>query len=622
MALPRLSRRPNWLRAIGSLRADWQFLHRNRLVRRRELFWVLLLSSLVVAAETGGAAMLLPIFTYIENGGNLEDLSSSSRIAQVVTEIYTYLGLPIDLITMSLCAFFLVIVRQGINYYNSIALEGLKWTVGRRTAVRYFNAIFNSTIAHVRQLNTGVFMTAADFECQACGAILRIIGTFWMQILTLISLLAILILTSPVTSALALLVIVLAIVSLGFLIRRSHELSKVTLAQRRTYTNFLAERFRALRLIKLSNTVSIEVRNADEIQKDIVRNQYSLLRTTGALSLIFTPAIAGFLLATLCLAVEVLKTDVSTIMLFGVILLRIMPVGQAIQKNINMTAQFAPSVDHIRESLRDASQAREQLDEGAAFTGVSREIRIENVSFTYPGNEEITLSNISVVIPAHRMTAIVGHSGAGKSTLVDLLPRLIRPNDGRILMDGVSLDQFSLRSLRDSIAYVPQDPFLFDATVADNIRYCRPTAAMHEVEDAARRAFADEFIGELEDGYETRLGDLGMRLSGGQRQRIVLARALLARTPMLILDEPTSALDQASEKAVQAAITELIERSGTTVIVIAHRLSTIANADFVIQLDHGRVIRTGTAAVLDLAIPGPTGPSNSSLVLDSQGVST
>jgi subfamily B ATP-binding cassette protein MsbA len=188
--------------------------------------------------------------------------------------------------------------------------------------------------------------------------------------------------------------------------------------------------------------------------------------------------------------------------------------------------------------------------------------------------------------------ALVGPSGSGKSTLISLVPRLFDVTGGAIEIDGHDIKTITLASLRDAMAAVSQDPLLFDETVRVNIALGRPGATDAEIEDAAKAAAAHEFIMQLPEGYETRVGERGSRLSGGQRQRIAIARAILRDAPILILDEATSALDSESERAVQDALDRLAK--GRTSLVIAHRLSTIRDADLILVMDNGRIVERGT----------------------------
>jgi ATP-binding cassette subfamily B protein len=192
--------------------------------------------------------------------------------------------------------------------------------------------------------------------------------------------------------------------------------------------------------------------------------------------------------------------------------------------------------------------------------------------------------------------AIVGPSGAGKSTVFQLLLRFYDPSSGGIVLDGVATKDLSLSDLRQRIGIVPQDAVIFSSSALDNIRYGRPDASDEEVRAAARSAFADEFISALPEGYDTFLGERGVRLSGGQRQRIAIARAMLKNPPLLLLDEATSALDAESERMVQAAL-ESAMRDRTT-LVIAHRLATVQKADLIVVLDHGNLAEQGTHAEL------------------------
>jgi ATP-binding cassette, subfamily B, bacterial MsbA len=253
-----------------------------------------------------------------------------------------------------------------------------------------------------------------------------------------------------------------------------------------------------------------------------------------------------------------------------------------------------------QSSLASAERLFEVLDETTEISAdhgtrdvqaVQTGVRFERVGFTY--GDDAVLSDISFDAPKGAVVALVGASGAGKSTLVDLIPRFNAPTTGRILLDGVDLQNIRLTSLRRLTGIVSQDTVLFNDTVRANIAFGAPNSySQSQVESAARAANAHQFITELPQGYDTVLGERGTRLSGGQRQRIAIARALLSDPPILILDEATSALDTDSERQVQEAIDRLL--AGRTVFVIAHRLSTVEHAQQILVLDRGRIVERGT----------------------------
>ena len=248
------------------------------------------------------------------------------------------------------------------------------------------------------------------------------------------------------------------------------------------------------------------------------------------------------------------------------------------------------SMERIDAILRAENPIREPADP-RPLTGLHEAIRFRGVKFRYPGGREV-LRGIDLEIPKGKTVAIVGASGAGKSTLVDLIPRFYDAAEGSISIDGTDIREASLQDLRALMGNVNQDPILFNDTIFNNIAFGKQDATAEEVEAAARIAGAHEFILGKEQGYQTCIGDRGVRLSGGQRQRISIARAILKNPPILILDEATASLDTESERSVQEALEKLMR--GRTTIAIAHRLSTIRNADEIIVMDEGRIVERGS----------------------------
>ncbi|MGI8835553.1 MAG: ABC transporter ATP-binding protein [Pyrinomonadaceae bacterium] len=261
----------------------------------------------------------------------------------------------------------------------------------------------------------------------------------------------------------------------------------------------------------------------------------------------------------------------------------------------NAMEQALAAAHHVWEVMDENAHLPEKAN-AVALSPLRRAIELKDVSFGYANESRSVLHNISVTVPAGSMVALVGESGGGKSTLTKLLPRFHDPVSGAVLWDGTDLRDATLSSLRAQIALVTQETVLFNDTVRHNIAYGKPDATQAEIEEAARIAFAHDFIEELPQKYETIVGERGIFLSGGQRQRLAIARALLVDTPVLILDEATSALDAESERFVQQAIGNLV-RNRTTV-VIAHRLSTVRRADTIVVMERGRITELGTHSEL------------------------
>jgi subfamily B ATP-binding cassette protein MsbA len=260
--------------------------------------------------------------------------------------------------------------------------------------------------------------------------------------------------------------------------------------------------------------------------------------------------------------------------------------------SINNRIQEASAAGDRIFEIMDTEPDIKNIPNAAALKNFSDEIIFENVSFKYEDSEEPVLDKINFTVKQGEILALVGPSGGGKSTLVDLIPRFYDPTSGRILIDSFDIKAVTVESLRDKMGIVTQETFLFNTTIAENIAYGLTDYSMDKIIEAAKTANAHNFIMEMPNGYNSIIGERGIKLSGGQRQRLTIARALLKDPQIMIFDEATSALDNESEILVQEAIERLM--INRTTFVIAHRLSTIRNATKILVLDRGKIIQQGT----------------------------
>ena len=349
--------------------------------------------------------------------------------------------------------------------------------------------------------------------------------------------------------------------------------------------------------IKVIKAFGAETLEADSFQRELMRFFRRSIRVVR--NRVYSRALVEFASQFVMIAVVILGIwavigdfwglTLGTLMAFSFISGSLYRPLKAITQVWNGIHDALPSAERIFEVI-DADEEMQDEPDAQPIVRLSSGIRFRDVVFHY-GREPV-LRGFDLEIPAGQTVALVGPTGAGKTTVADLVLRFHDPESGAVEFDGVDARKITRGSLRDLCAVVTQDPFLFDATILENIRYGRPDASQVEVVDAARAANAHDFIEKLPHAYETQVGELGGKLSGGQRQRITIARAILRDPQILILDEPTSALDAISEQAVQEAIGNLMK--GRTVIVIAHRLSTVQSADKIAVLEHGKITTTGT----------------------------
>lgn len=293
------------------------------------------------------------------------------------------------------------------------------------------------------------------------------------------------------------------------------------------------------------------------------------------------------------------RLSVGTLMAFYAYLAMLyQPIQRLTELNLILTHSLS-AMDRIFEVFDTYPEIRD-IHQAKTLEKITGDIEFENVTFLYDSCEPV-LTDFNLEIASGSKVALVGPSGSGKSTVVKLLARFYDVTEGRILVDLHDIREMNLKSLRESIAVVAQEPILFSDTIRDNLRYGKPDATDEEIWRSAKAAFADRFIERLPKGLDTPIGERGVRLSGGERQRLAIARALLKNAPIIILDEPTSALDPVSEELIKEALKHLLE--GRTALIIAHRLSTIEDVDRIVVLDEGKVIEEGRHEDL-LKIPG------------------
>mgnify|MGYP000967866506 CR=1 FL=1 len=357
----------------------------------------------------------------------------------------------------------------------------------------------------------------------------------------------------------------------------------------------LQETLSGIRVIRAFATEKQEIHNFKKISLELKK---VVMKTVGynAKSNSVSEALNYIMVAILLLfgGYRILRGRVFTTGDFITIMTSIGSMYTPIRRSANIYNSLStniPSIGRIFEIL-DVVPEIEDAPDCIKFAEFKSDIAFENADFRYKDSDEKVLKNINLVAKKGETVALVGNSGGGKSTLVNLIPRFFDVTNGKIMIDGIDVKNYKIKSLRKKIGIVPQETFLFGGTVLENIRYGNQHASFEEVIEAAKKANAHEFIEKLEQGYETEIGERGAKLSGGQKQRISIARAILENPQILILDEATSALDNESEKLVQDALEELMK--GKTTFVIAHRLSTIINSDKIVVIQQGEIKEIGT----------------------------
>lgn len=545
--------------------------------------------SAAVAVAMGAYAYLTgPALRFLLSGGE-QGFASAQRVpwlADLPREAALW-GFPLLMVVVG--------VAKGLGYLAQFYFMGLfAQRVSKDLRRDLFLRLTSLSPSQLAKQRTGDLLSRFSSDVSAVeAAAMYTVGAYLRDTLQAIILTGVALSMSPLLGGVMLLVVPLAALPAARLMRKVLKRTREGQTQLGNLAGQLHEGLGGLRTIQAFNGQEAELArfsaHAQAHEKAVVSAAWARGAVPGLMEVLAAAALAGAL--AYAASVKLMPPEALLSLLTAVIL-----VYQPV-KELGRVTQFAVQAGAAGERLFELLDARhpvEDAPDAVPAPTLSRSIVLEDVRFSY--GERRALDGLTLELKAGQVTALVGGSGGGKSTVTSMLLRFERPQKGQLLLDGVDADRYTAASVRAQFALVTQEPLLFQGTVLDNLRYARPDATREEVEAAARVAHADGFIRALPEGYDTRIGERGVTLSGGQRQRLCIARAVLARAPVLVLDEATSSLDPESEREVQAALAAVLP--GRTALVIAHRLSTVVNADVLHVMEAGRVVERGSHAEL------------------------
>ncbi|MGZ9723398.1 ABC transporter ATP-binding protein [Rhizobium miluonense] len=493
---------------------------------------------------------------------------------------------------------FAVFVARGFaGYFQSVILS----KIGNNIIARYQRRIYS----HLMTLSVGFFSEArsAQLAAQISQNVSGIrdvmnltITSTARDLLTFVSLVGVMIFQDPVLSIAFVVIAPPLFLALRYISKRLRSATREAIVLNSHVLGAMQETIQGISIVKaftmeneLESKINKLITAAEHRQNRIAR----LSERNGPLM----ESVAGFVIASLFAyaAYRSINDSVSPGVFFSFATSLLLAYDPA-RRLAKLQVQLERAVVNARMiyELLDMEPRQRDLPDAKPLVVTQARIEFRGVGFAY--GSDAVLDDVSFVAEGGQTTALVGPSGAGKSTVINLIPRFHDPKEGSIFIDGQDIRQITKQSLRQHLAYVSQQPYLFEGTIRDNIRYGRPDATNAEIEEAARHAYAHDFIMAQPQGYDTPVGENGVTLSGGQRQRLSIARALVRNAPILLLDEATSALDTESEAAVQKALDEAM--SGRTVVVIAHRLSTVVRAEKIVVMQNGRVVEEGNHETL------------------------
>lgn len=484
-------------------------------------------------------------------------------------------------------------IRAAFNYLSHVYIELSQLFLADRLRKQIFEHLQGLPLSYFVQTRSGEIINTITMEIERIRQWFSATAFLVTRGLTAFVYFISMCLLSWQLTIISFLLFTLVGVGLSTLNARARETSFSTSIANGNFTSIAIEFINAIRTVQAFSTQEFERERFYNASDKVVSTSKKVVLTWALVRPLAEAIASTILIGMIIFAFTVFVVNgslpVASLLTFFFVLFRVVPIVQDINGTRAHLSTLEGAADNIKELLRTDNKT--YLPNGhIKFTGLTHSIDIISVDFGYNA-DTLVLNNITLSIEKGKTTALVGGTGAGKSTLIDLIPRFYDATAGNVMIDGVDIREFDVKTLRQKIAVVSQDTFIFNTSVRNNIAYGTEGATEAEIRQAAELANALEFIEEMPQGFDTQLGDRGVRLSGGQRQRIAIARALLRDPEILILDEATSALDSMTERLIQESLEKL--SVGRTVIAIAHRLSTIAQAHKVVVLEQGIIVEQG-----------------------------
>jgi len=546
------------------------------------IIFLMILTGIVQATSVLG---LMPIVDFVIN----QDQNEHNEITRVIASKLNQYNVPVNIFSLGILYLCLVLLRSSVLALQKYVTTKTIFRIMKHMIFGLYESFLNTSWSFfgTKEYGTLANTLVKETEKAAIG-----FESLSQMIASSVSVMFYFLLLLFLSWKLSLLVLLLTIVLFSPSVFLNKYVYKIRKKHTEASNNFQGRMYDTLNALKLITGFSKKEDTLKEVKPSVntvakTSVQFTMVRVL--FSQLAEPVAVFLVVVSVVIGLNYLNMGIAELIAFLYSINRLSVEGQSFITQRNNIFASLPSFEQINTLKRESEDSQESL-QGKGIEAFNNGIFIENLTFAYDGEE--VLSDINLEVEKGSMVAVVGPSGSGKSTLIDLIMGFYKSQNGKVKVDEDPLDSISLRDWRLLTGYIPQQPFLFNASIKENLLWAREGATDLEIQEACKLANAEEFIVELKEQYDTLVGERGVRLSGGQAQRICLARALIKKPQLLILDEATSALDSHSELLIQDSIERLTGE--TTIICIAHRLSTIKKANRIYYLNEGKIIETGT----------------------------
>ena len=555
----------------------------------KRFYGFLVLVLLVAASDALGITMLLPLLKASQVG---EDALGGK--AQFLYDFLAFLGVPLEIGGILLFIGVIFLLKGLLKFSQGAVKAALSASLSRQLKKNLFGYYAGLDYQYFIKNNTGHYVNVLNGQVNLFIRSFNMFSLFSAGIITTAVYLGIALYLNAGFTAMALGAAGILLFFLKYVSRYSKKLSIKTSQENSNLNKFLVQTLHAMKYLQATGRFKHLSKNIKKSIDKLAGLRFRLLTANAFVKAVREPFVIFVIIGVVVIQVEWLNQAIAPIIVTLLLFYRSMNQLIGVQNQWQQLMNTVGGVEMVLDEF-DRVQANQEVSGVTQPARLQEGLKLENVSYAY--HDKPVLKDLNITIPKNKTVAFVGESGAGKSTLTDLLSLVLKPQQGDIYIDGVSSKELDYKAWRQKIGFVPQDTVVFDDTVANNISlwtcdFKKDQACQEKVKEVARKAHCEQFVMEMPKGFQTPIGDRGVRVSGGQRQRLSIARELFKDPELLILDEATSALDTESEQEIQESIDEL--KGKMTVVIIAHRLSTIKNVDYIYVLDQGEVIEEGS----------------------------
>ena len=550
-------------------------------IRKKNYFFVIFLTLFTVILDAAGISILLPIGEYVLNyeTGKLPD----TYAWKILKNIFLYLGLKPNIALLVGFAILVITLRQAVVFIRALIIDIIRFKAVKDFREKLFVKFLRQDLYYIKQYSTGIYNNVINLEVDTVGKAIVLPLENVSGIILIISYLFLMMFISIHATLIVMIFMIITGLILKNILYYIERTASTIIKINNKFSQNLVDRLIAIKLIRISNKINNEEQQNKEILKEQFINNVNLVRIQRVIDCAIEPMLLMVAIPVIIISIK-LNFPLAQLGVFIILLARFIPVFRVTITSIQAHFTYYASIRNMLNLIDKVDSQKEERSGALNVPKDFKSIKFNNIYFNYEKSEENVLNNFSCEIKGGQVNALVGTSGSGKTTIINMIPRLLVPNKGEILINNINLNNINVNQIREACAYIEQKPTFIRGTIFEHITYNNNNIDRRKAEEAAKLANAHNFIMNLPENYDYQLGESGVGLSGGQLQRLDITRGLASGKPFMILDEPTSNLDSQNTTELFLTLKKINEIKNTTILIVSHDTSVLKYCDNIIKI--------------------------------------